>query len=176
MTKPLPLDALIRELKLVVFDFDGVFTDNRVLVGEDGKESVLCNRSDGLGLRRLESVGVSALILSTEENPVVAARAKKLRIECRHGCSDKLEVLNRILEQRGLVPRQVAYVGNDINDASCLRHVGLPVVVADAWPEVKPLALVVLERSGGEGAVREFCDRVWAARRGGAGSYDACTV
>lgn len=153
---------LLERVRLAVFDFDGVFTDNRVWVNERGEEMVSFTRSDGLGLRRLEQVGVRPLIVSTEANPIVGARAEKLRVECVHGVEDKLAVLE---EQRGDVPLEdVAYVGNDINDASCLRAVGLPVVPADAWPEVMPLARWVLTRRGGDGCVREFCDRVWEVR------------
>lgn len=153
---------LLERVRLAVFDFDGVFTDNRVWVNERGEEMVAFTRSDGLGLRRLEEVGIRPLIVSTEANPIVGARAKKLRVDCVHGVADKLAALE---ERRGDVPLEdVAYVGNDINDASCLRAVGLPVVPADAWPEVMPLARWVLTRRGGDGCVREFCDRVWEAR------------
>jgi 3-deoxy-D-manno-octulosonate 8-phosphate phosphatase (KDO 8-P phosphatase) len=157
------LQPLLRRVRLVVFDFDGVFTDNRVWVNERGEEMLAFSRSDGLGLRRLEAVGVRPLVVSTEPNPIVGARADKLRIECAQGIDDKLAVLE---ERRGDVAlTEVAYIGNDINDAACLRAVGLPVVPADAWPEVVPLARWVLSRPGGGGCVREFCDAVWEAQR-----------
>ena len=98
-------------------------------------------------------------------NPVVGARAEKLRAECVQGVEDKLPVLREQAGRRGVALEQTAYVGNDVNDAECLRAVGLPVVPADAWPEVKPLARWVLERAGGNGCVREFCDAVWQAQR-----------
>lgn len=150
----------VRRLKLAVFDFDGVFTDNRVMVSDDGRESVQCCRSDGLGLRRLEQVGVKALILSTETNGVVSCRARKMGIPCLQGVDNKLATLRAEVEERGVSLGDVAFVGNDINDADCLKAVGLAVVVADAWTEVRPLAKWVLKRKGGEGAVREFCDMV----------------
>jgi 3-deoxy-D-manno-octulosonate 8-phosphate phosphatase (KDO 8-P phosphatase) len=157
------LEPLLRRVRLAVFDFDGVFTDNRVWVNERGEEMLAFSRSDGLGLRRLEEVGVRPLVVSTEPNSIVGARAQKLRIECVQGVDDKLAVVE---ERRGDVPlSEVAYVGNDINDAACLRAVGLPVVPADAWPEVVPLARWVLSRPGGSGCVREFCDAVWEAQR-----------
>lgn len=156
---------MLRALKLVVFDFDGVFTDNRVIVSEDGMESVVCCRSDGYGLRRLEAVKVGALIISAEPNPAVVLRARKLKIQCFHGVEDKLTLLKEEVRKRKISIAQTAFVGNDINDAKCLKAVGLPVVVADAWPEVRPLAKLVLKRKGGEGAVREFCDLVWNAKR-----------
>ena len=152
--------ALLTTIKLAVFDFDGVFTDNRVIVSEAGKESVACCRSDGIGLRRLREAGVETLIISTEPNPVVAVRAAKLGITCIHGSPDKLAQLRDEATRRKLSLDEVAFVGNDVNDAGCLQGVGLPVVVADAWPEVKTMARVVLSRKGGEGAVREFCDMV----------------
>lgn len=156
----------IKKIRLAVFDFDGVFTDNRVIVSEDGKESVCCNRSDGLGLKRLREVGVESMILSSEKNPVVSKRAQKLEIECVQGVTDKLKVLQQEIRRRGLRMETVAFVGNDINDADCLRSVGLPVLVGDAWPDVRPLARWILKRNGGEGAVREFCDALWAAQSG----------
>ncbi len=159
-----PPDGALREIALVVFDFDGVFTDNRVWVNERGEESVACWRGDGIGLRRLDEVGVSYVIVSTEPNPVVALRAEKLRARCVHGVDDKLAVVRDEAEAAGVALERVAYVGNDVNDEACLEAVGLPVVPADAWLEVVPLARWVLERPGGHGCVREVCDAVWRAR------------
>jgi 3-deoxy-D-manno-octulosonate 8-phosphate phosphatase (KDO 8-P phosphatase) len=156
------LRPLLERIRLAVFDFDGVFTDNRVWVNERGEETLAFSRSDGLGLRRLDDVGVQYLIVSMERNPIVAARAQKLNADCAQGVDDKLSVLR---ERAGSTLDDVAYIGNDINDAECLRAVGLPVVPADAWPEVKPLARWVLSRPGGAGCVREFCDAVWKAKR-----------
>lgn len=155
---------MLAGLRLAVFDFDGVFTDNRVWVNEQGEELLAFSRSDGLGLRRLEEVGVGALILSMETSPIVGARARKLGVECVQGVQDKLSVLRRRTEELDVALEATAYVGNDINDADCLRAVGVPVVPADAWPEVRPLANWVLTRAGGTGCVREFCDAVWEAR------------
>jgi 3-deoxy-D-manno-octulosonate 8-phosphate phosphatase (KDO 8-P phosphatase) len=159
------LQPLLERVRFAVFDFDGVFTDNRVWVNERGEEALAFSRSDGLGLRRLDEVGVPYLIVSLEVNPVVGARAEKLGAECVQGVADKLPVLREQAKRRGVALEQTAYVGNDVNDAECLRAVGLPVVPADAWPEVKPLARWVLERPGGNGCVREFCDAVWQAQR-----------
>ena len=155
----------LASVTLVVFDFDGVMTDNRVLVAEDGHESVFCSRADGLGVQMLSRAGVGCLILSTEVNPVVSARAAKLGVECVQGLGDaKAEALREILRDRGLDPAAVAYVGNDVNDIECLRHVGVPICVADAWPAVRRAARYVTGRPGGNGAVREVCDLVLAAR------------
>lgn len=156
-----PSDDELRTVRLVIFDFDGVFTDNRVWVTDTGDEAVACWRGDGIGLRRLDEVGVPYLIVSTEPNAVVARRAEKLKARCVHGVDDKLSVVHDEALALGLELAQVAYVGNDVNDAACLEAVGLPVVPADAWPEVAPLARWVLERRGGYGCVRELCDALW---------------
>jgi 3-deoxy-D-manno-octulosonate 8-phosphate phosphatase (KDO 8-P phosphatase) len=156
------LEQLLERVRFVFFDFDGVFTDNRVWVNERGEESLAFSRSDGLGLRRLDQVGVQYLIVSMEQNPIVGARAQKLRADCVQGVEDKLSVVR---ERAGEELGDVAFIGNDINDAECLRAVGLPVVPADAWPEVMPLARWVLSRPGGAGCVRELCDAVWEAKR-----------
>ena len=159
------LAAQLRRVRLVIFDFDGVFTDNRVWVNERGEEMLAFSRSDGLGLRRLDDAGVGYVIVSTEPNPIVRARADKLGAACVQGADDKLGVVRSEAERRAIALEEVAYVGNDINDADCLRAVGLPVAPADAWPEVRTLALWVLERPGGAGCVREVCDAIWRARR-----------
>jgi YrbI family 3-deoxy-D-manno-octulosonate 8-phosphate phosphatase len=159
------LGPLLERIRFAVFDFDGVFTDNRVWVNERGEETVAFSRSDGLGLRRLDQVGVQYLIVSMERSPIVGARAEKLRVDCVQGVEDKLPVVRDRAAAAGVSLDETAYLGNDINDVECLRAVGLPVVPADAWPEVTPLAKWVLSRSGGAGCVREFCDAVWEARR-----------
>ena len=149
---------IARQIQMVVFDFDGVFTDNRVLVMQDGTEGVFCSRADGFGLAALRSAGVQSLVISKEVNPVVGERCKKLRIPCIQGCDNKQEVLTREIRQLGISLERVAYVGNDVNDIECLEIVGLPVCVADAWPPVKEFSKIVTKAKGGYGAVREFCD------------------
>lgn len=164
----MPIPAAIRDrvgsIKLLVLDFDGVMTDNSVLVREDGNESVTCNRSDGLGIGMLRDAGVQIVVLSAEENPVVMARCRKLKIECAHGHKVKLPVLEKLLADKGVKASEAAYVGNDVNDAQCLRHVGLAVVVADAHEAVKPLAHAITTKAGGKGAVREVVDWILEAR------------
>ena len=159
------LGPLLERVRFAVFDFDGVFTDNRVWVNERGEEALAFSRSDGLGLRRLDEVGVRYLIVSMEKNPIVGARAKKLEVDCVQGVDDKLSVVRSRAVDLGVTLEDTAFLGNDINDAECLRAVGVPVVPADAWPEVKALAQWVLSRPGGNGCVREFCDAVWEAQR-----------
>ncbi|GJQ28813.1 MAG: hypothetical protein HBSAPP03_06970 [Phycisphaerae bacterium] len=159
-----PGRAALRRVKLLVFDFDGVMTDNRVLTLEDGTEGVLCNRSDGLGVGLAREAGLAMLVLSKEQNAVVAARCRKLKLECLHGIDDKAGALTAILRARGVKAAETAYVGNDVNDVACLRMVGMPIVVADAWPAARAAAKFVTTRAGGHGAVREVCDWFVAAR------------
>ena len=145
-------------MRLVAFDFDGVFTDNKVYVFQDGSEAVCCSRADGLGLEKLKRLGIETIIISTEVNPVVGVRSKKLGIRCVQGCDDKKAALQSVARELGLRWDQVAFVGNDINDLSCLLAVGLPMVVRDAHPDVVQTALYQSQTAGGQGAVREICD------------------
>ena len=156
---------LLAKIRLVAFDFDGVFTDNMVYVLEDGTEAVRCFRSDGLGLQKLEQLGIETAIISTEANPVVSARAHKLKIRCVQDCRDKRAALESIAKESGISLAEVAFVGNDINDLPCLECVALPIVVQDAFPEVVPLALYQTKRPGGHGAVREVCDLFEQAKK-----------
>lgn len=150
-------------MRLLVLDFDGVLTDNRVLVDETGREAVWCHRGDGWGIARLRDAALPVVVLSTEENGVVAARCRKLRVPCVQGERDKLAALRRLAAEAGVGPEAVAFVGNDVNDADCLEWVGFPIVVADAMAMVRPLARYVTALPGGHGAVREVCDWILAA-------------
>ena len=152
------LDEIIGRIRLIAFDFDGVFTDNMVYVFENGTEAVRCFRSDGIGLQKLKKYGIETVIISTEANPVVSARARKLKIRCIQDCQDKRAVLEAIVQEKNITLQEVAFVGNDINDLPCLECVGLPIVVQDAYPEVLPTARFQTQRPGGHGAVREICD------------------
>ena len=152
------LQARIGQIRLVAFDFDGVFTDNMVYVFEDGTEAVKCSRGDGIGLQKLKRLGIETVIISTESNPVVSARARKLKIRCVQNCADKLKTLNDMAQEAGISLAEAAFVGNDINDLACLKHVALPIVVQDAHRDVIPLGLYQTRNPGGHGAVREVCD------------------
>jgi 3-deoxy-D-manno-octulosonate 8-phosphate phosphatase (KDO 8-P phosphatase) len=158
------LKTLLRNVRLVAFDFDGVFTDNSVYVSQAGVESVRCNRSDGLGLQKLAALGVATIIISTETNPVVTARSRKLSMRCIQGCNDKRTALEQIMSELGVTPQDTAFVGNDINDLECLKIAGLPIVVADAYDEVVAHAKYRTQKLGGHGAVREICDLIAAVR------------
>jgi YrbI family 3-deoxy-D-manno-octulosonate 8-phosphate phosphatase len=147
----------------LVTDFDGVHTDDRVQVAEDGSESITANRSDGAGVARLRAAGIPMLILSAEQNPVVAARGRKLQVEVLQGVADKATALADWAALAGIALGRTAYLGNDLGDLPAMRLVGWPLAVADARPEVLAEARVVLSRRGGDGAVREATDLILAA-------------
>lgn len=155
----------LRNIRLVAIDFDGVMTDNRVLTDQEGREAVWANRSDGWGVARLKEAGVHVIVISTERNPVVAARCRKLDIECLHGCADKLTAMQEVARQRALTVSEIAYIGNDANDLGCLQWVGAAFAVADAIPTVRAIAHYVTRAAGGYGAVREVCELILAQKR-----------
>jgi YrbI family 3-deoxy-D-manno-octulosonate 8-phosphate phosphatase len=152
------LQETFKKIRFIAFDFDGVFTDNMVYVLQDGSEAVRCNRSDGIGLQKLKKMGIETVIISTESNPVVSARAQKLKIRCFQNCEDKRKTLENLAREFGISLDEVAFVGNDINDQPCLDCVGLPIVVNDAHPDVVSTARYQTRNPGGDGAVREICD------------------
>jgi YrbI family 3-deoxy-D-manno-octulosonate 8-phosphate phosphatase len=154
--------SLPQQVDLIVLDFDGVLTDNRVWVDEDGHEMVAANRSDSLGLRYLRQKGVQVIVLSTETNPVVAARCRKLKIPAYQGIDDKAGALPGILSELGVRPENAIYLGNDTNDVPCFSQVGCALAVADAQPVARRQADIILSRNGGHGAVRELCDLLLA--------------
>lgn len=149
----------------IVFDFDGVFTDNYVYVDENAIESIKVSRSDGYAINllktylKLKKINVSILILSTETNKVVKARADKLKIECLLGAANKLETLERRF--RIECPKNpnpfsgLIYFGNDLNDLPVMLKAGLSFAPSDAHPRVKVASTHVLNSSGGHGFVRE---------------------
>lgn len=152
------------DVDALVMDFDGVHTDDRVHVDEHGKETVVVSRADGMGIEMLRRIGLPMLILSKERNPVVAARAAKLQIPLQQGIDDKGAALEHWARRAGIHLSRVAYVGNDVNDAVCLRMVGSPIVVPEAHPDVVKLASLVLTKPGGQGALRELAEMILAAR------------
>ncbi len=155
--RPLP-----QKVSLVIFDFDGVMTDNHAWVDQDGRESVMVSRSDGMGISLLRKAGIEMAVLSTEPNPVVSARCQKLKLPVLQGIADKAAALRGLLDERGVDPARVVYLGNDVNDLPCFPLVGCAVVVADAHPAAKAQADLVLSKPGGQGAVRELCDLLLA--------------
>ncbi|MET7653825.1 N-acylneuraminate cytidylyltransferase [Streptomyces sp. NPDC005486] len=144
------------DIDAVVLDFDGTQTDDRVLIDSDGREFVSVHRGDGLGIAALRRSGLRMLILSTEQNPVVAARARKLRLPVLHGIDRKDLALKQWCEEQGIAPERVLYVGNDVNDLPCFALVGWPVAVASAHDVVRDAARAVTTVPGGDGAIREI--------------------
>jgi YrbI family 3-deoxy-D-manno-octulosonate 8-phosphate phosphatase len=160
---PLAMDRV----RLACFDFAGVLPDNRVLVDEHGAEAVFSDRSDGWGIARVRELGIPVVIVSTERNGVVPARARKLGVECVHGCGDKATAVREIAERHGVGLDEVAFVGNDVNDLPAMRLVGVPIAVRDARPEVIAVAAATTTCDGGRGAAREVCDWILASRAAG---------
>jgi N-acylneuraminate cytidylyltransferase len=147
-------------IRLLVIDFDGVLTDNRVWVDQDGREMVAANRSDSLGINRLRQAGVETVVISLETNPVVAARCRKMNVPWIQGENDKAAAIRKLLQERNINANEAVYLGNDVNDLPCFPLVGWAVAVADAMPEVAWQADSVLTRKGGRAAVRELCDLI----------------
>jgi len=158
-----PRRPMPAKIQLIVLDFDGVLTDNRVWVDQDGREMVAANRSDSLMLKKLvHEKGIPVIVLSTETNPVVAARSRKMGIPCIQGENDKATAIKKLLKEHGIDAEHVVYCGNDLNDLPCFPLVGWAVAVADAVPEVAQQADYVLSQAGGHGAVGELCGLILA--------------
>jgi YrbI family 3-deoxy-D-manno-octulosonate 8-phosphate phosphatase len=153
--RPMP-----EKVQLVVLDFDGVVTDNRVWVDQDGREMVAANRSDSLWLNILREKGIQVFVISTETNPVVAVRCRKMNIPYIQGENDKETALKKLLRERSIDAASAVYCGNDVNDLPCFPLVGWAVAVADSVPEVARQADFVLTQPGGYGAVRELCELI----------------
>jgi YrbI family 3-deoxy-D-manno-octulosonate 8-phosphate phosphatase len=143
-------------LALFLYDFDGVMTDNKVIIGEDGNESVICNRSDGLAVAIIKDCGIHQAIISTETNNVVASRAQKLRIPCIHGISNKQEAVLKYCAELAISPQETLYIGNDLNDLDAMLIVGYPACPDDACREIKDIAKLILPVGGGCGVIREL--------------------
>ncbi len=143
-------------IHLVVYDFDGVMTDNKAIVSQDGTESVVVTRADGIGVGMIKKMNIPQIIMSTETNPVVSARAKKLNIPVMQGVGDKRSRLLQYCEENNVDLKHVAYIGNDINDLEAMQIVGFPFCPADAYPEIKEVSRKILKTNGGDGVVREF--------------------
>lgn len=151
-----PATPTAADVDAVVLDFDGTQTDDRVLIDSDGRELVAVHRGDGLGVAALRRAGVRLLILSTETNPVVAARARKLAVPVLHGVDRKDVALKHWCDDHAIDPQRVLYAGNDVNDLPCFGLVGWPVAVASAHDSVRAAARAVTTTPGGAGAIREI--------------------
>ena len=157
LKRPMP-----EKIDLIISDFDGVITDNRVWVNEDGTEYVAAYRSDSIGVQYLRASGIDVMIISSESNRVVEARARKMGVQVIHGVGihDKGRVMRDVLEQKNIRAENVIYIGNDLNDLPCFEVAGWSVAVADAYPEVVRAADFVTSKAGGHGALREVCDLI----------------
>lgn len=155
------------KISLIVFDFDGVMTDNRVYVDENGKEGVFVSRADGQGINLLQKAGYRMIILSTDKNPVVEVRGKKLGIDVIHGVDDKSIVLKKYCEMNQISTNEVLYIGNDVNDIAAMKLSGFSCVPKDAEPEAKENADMIIDKNGGYGVVRELARIILQA-----GGYD----
>lgn len=148
------------DIDLIIYDFDGVMTDNRAIVMQDGTEAVIVNRADGLSVDYIRKKNIPQMILSTESNPVVKARAKKLKIDVIQNCDNKKTALLKLCKEKGYDLAKVVYVGNDLNDIEAMKIVGYPIAPADAHPDIIDIASFVTKAKGGEGVVRELADKI----------------
>ncbi|HET58876.1 MAG TPA: acylneuraminate cytidylyltransferase [Chloroflexi bacterium] len=155
-----PRRSFPEKVSLLVLDFDGTMTDDRVWVSEDGKEMVAANRGDGMGIQLVKQSGVDVIVISKEKNPVVSARCQKLKLPVVQGIDDKPAVLQQYLTQHSIPAAQVVYLGNDINDIPCFPMVAYAAVVADANKKARQAADRILQHKGGHGAVRELCEMI----------------
>lgn len=148
-----------KNIKCLICDFDGVFTNNKVITDQYGNESVVCDRSDGYAINILKSKNIKCIVISQEQNEVVKARCKKLNIECFTGINKKIDILKEFLDKNNYSKDEVVYIGNDINDLECIQYLPFSAAPIDAYDIVKNEVSVILNRKGGEGAIREFVDK-----------------
>ena len=140
---------------------DGVLTDGRIIISDDGQETKCFNVRDGHGLKLVQRGGIEVILLTGRKSRVVEHRARELGIKrVYQGVLDKLSVFNEILAAEGLVPGQVAYAGDDIVDLPVLRRVGLSITVSDAHDEILKTVDLVTKNPGGRGAIREVCEMI----------------
>jgi N-acylneuraminate cytidylyltransferase len=150
---------LPEKIELLVMDFDGVLTDNRVWVDEEGHERIAASRSDSFGLSLLRrKTNIQALVLSRETNPVVAARCEKLDLPFLQGIKEKDVALKAVAAAKKINLENIIYMGNDVNDLPCFPLVACAIAPADAEKEILRAADIILTKYGGHGAVRELCD------------------
>ena len=148
----------LENIDAFIFDFDGVLTNDLVFVDQNGKESVICNRSDGLAFDVLRKLKKPSYILSTEKNPIVSARAKKLKIPAIQGVEDKVEELLMLAKSKGYNLNRVLYVGNDINDYKAMQLCGYSACPSDSHQKIRSIATFVLQKKGGNGVIRELLE------------------
>jgi YrbI family 3-deoxy-D-manno-octulosonate 8-phosphate phosphatase len=149
-------DCILKNIELIVYDFDGVFTNNKVIVREDGIESVVVSRADGMAINKIREMGITQLILSTEKNKIIESRAKKIGISFFNSIDDKKAFLKTYCNDNNISFKNVIYVGNDLNDLEAMKMIGYPICPADACDEIKNISKLILITNGGEGIAREL--------------------
>lgn len=154
----------LKDIQSIVYDFDGVMTDNKAFTFEDGQEAVIVNRGDGLAIAMIKDKGIPQIIISTESNQVVSARAKKLGIPLLHNIEDKKKCLMEYCQKNKYDLKKTVYIGNDLNDLEVMKIVGMPMCPEDAHQDIKKIAKYVLNKEGGEGVIREFADLLIVTR------------
>lgn len=154
-----------KKIKAIALDFDGVMTDNKVLVSEDGKESVFCNRADGWGINLLKKAGYIVACISTEKNSVVSARCKKLKIPFWHGQKNKISCLRFFCNKYNLKPDEIVFIGNDTNDEECLKIAGIAIAPSDANVKIRSSVNYITKAKGGNGVLREIADLIILNRK-----------
>ena len=156
----------MKNIKLIVYDFDGVMTDNKVYIDQNGREMVQVSRADGLGVSEIKKLGINQIIISTETNLVVSSRAKKLNIYCLQGIKNKKEALKNYCQYNDIELKKVVYIGNDINDKEVMGIVGKTYCPADAHDSIKSISNYVLKTKGGDGVIRELLELIMKNNEG----------
>ena len=162
------INSKLKNIKLLLMDFDGVLTDGYVYVDQNGVETVRCSRKDSLGILRLQKAGIEVGVVSKETSPVVSARCKKMGVPCWQGIKDgegKLDIVKRVAVEMGIPLSNIAFVGDDVNDLPALQSVGTAIAVADAHHQIKKITHFITKAPGGHHAVREVCEKILASKR-----------
>jgi 3-deoxy-D-manno-octulosonate 8-phosphate phosphatase (KDO 8-P phosphatase) len=153
--------SFFNRIDLFIFDFDGVLTNNLVHLDQNGVEQVSCSRSDGLAFDVFRKLNKTVFILSTEKNPIVSTRAKKIKVPVLQGSNDKVETLINLSREKKINLDNVLYVGNDVNDYYAMKLCGYTACPSDSHPRIKEICDIVLKSSGGKGVVRELLEDVF---------------
>lgn len=157
--------SFLSNVKLLIYDCDGVMTDNKVIVDENGKEHSTFNRGDGLGIKYIQEMNIKQIVISTESNPIVKKRCEKLDLFAIYSIMDKKEALKKYCTSEKIDPKSAMFIGNDINDLSAMRYVGYCGCPADAEPEIMSICDWISSKKGGEGVIRELYRYICYARR-----------
>ncbi len=159
--------GVLQQIRLVAFDVDGVFTDGRFYLSNDGIESKAFHTQDGYGVRRLIDAGIAVAVISGRQSAAVDLRMAELGVEhVIQGCKDKVAALDQLTDRLGITAAECAYVGDDVPDLPLLEHAGFSIAVANAVDSVRERCDHTTHTRGGFGAVREVCDLILAARSG----------